>query len=233
MSPQNVKDPASLVKIIENWHVTNIVAVPCFLAALATAASRHAAQSRATDSGEDQQLHSRPLRSLKYVVSSGDQLMQNVVQLLKPHLSQQAVLLNIYGCTETTADAMFHVCCTGTCSTFLRLQQTNCLQQEQPNSHGTEESDQFDAVASSQTPLGDPIGDTDVYLLPVERSSHTIVCPRYYRLLVTGSCLAIGYLPSNQEHVVVTSLDQLAQCQDGGFLHVSAHVLQDLADRCA
>lgn len=233
VSPQHLQNPASLIAIIQQWQVTNLVAVPCLLAALATTASRDAAQPRATDSGEDQSVHSRPLRSLRYVVSSGDQLMQHVVQLLKPHLSPQAVLLNIYGCTETTADAMFHVCCASSASKFLGLQQATCSKQGQPSSLDAEECDQFDAVASSQTPLGDPIGGTDVYLVPVERTVNSSVSPRHYRLLVTGSCLADGYFPTTQECIVVTSLDQLEQCQDGGFLHVSSHVLQGLTDRCA
>lgn len=203
------------------------MAVPSLLAALAIQASRSAVQ---TSTGTTDPAPLRDvLSSLRYVASSGDELLPHTVQLLKQHLSAQAVLLNIYGCTETTADAMYHVC-------SLRdpaLQDSTAASEHLPGRHTTGMGG--DDVPSCQIPLGCPIGDTDVYVTPATDTQPVGQPTGCFRLLVVGRCLAGGYFATDTqpEHVVVTSLHQLEQEKDGGFLFVSAEVLQTLADRCA
>lgn len=93
-------------------------------------------------------LKQSPLRSLVYIASSGDVLPLQHVRKLQACIAPEAVLLNIYGSTETTADCLVQQVLPGT-SIEISLPSTD-----------------VQVTAPQFVPLGHPLGCTDAYLLP-------------------------------------------------------------------
>lgn len=207
--------------------MTHLVAVPSLLSAIAGVTGRiplHRVSGSAERGTNDV---CRPLASLRYVVSSGDELISHVVQLFKAHVSDQTVFLNIYGSTETTADAMYHVCF-GVPDSHLfpvaeRLPQARVPQDEVLDSN----------VETKRVLLGHPLGNTDVYFVPhINRSTRDHRSSEQFRLMVIGDCVAAGYMAPTSDQELVASLQQLELRESEGFMYVSSSVLQDLSDRC-
>jgi hypothetical protein len=92
-----------------------------------------------------------PLRSLTYIASSGDALPLQHVRRLQGCISSEAVLLNIYGSAETTADCLFHQV----------LPDSSPATLQQPSQHTD-----VTAASAQFAPLGLPMGCTEAYLLP-------------------------------------------------------------------
>ena len=217
------------MEIMQQFRVTHLVAVPSLLAAIGHAASSRATSMHPPAGGSSER--GRVLSHLRTVVSSGDVLLPHTVQLLAKHLSVDAVMLNIYGCTETTADAMYHVCSlTEESSGWSSAAQCEALRSKLPRSGSP--TGGYHAEPQGSVPLGMPMGATVVHLLPRHASSCSDKTPTY-QLLVTGPCVADGYLAATEttEPVTVLSLEQLENQEAGVFLHVSSAVLQHLADR--
>ena len=217
---------------MQQFKVTHLVAVPSLLAAIGHAASSRATSMRPPAGGSSER--GKVLSRLRTVVSSGDVLLPHTVQLLAKHLSVDAVMLNIYGCTETTADAMYHVVhvcdLTEESSGWSSAAQYEALRSTLPRSGSP--TGGCHAGPQGSVPLGMPMGATVVHLLPRHASSCSDKTPTY-QLLVTGPCVADGYLAATEttEPVTVLSLEQLENQEAGVFIHVSSAVLQHLADR--
>lgn len=82
-------DAQETLSAIQQHSVTHYVAVPSVLAVLVTIPGCQAAFSK-----------------LQHVVSSGEALSSRVAASVQAVLPDTASLWNIYGCAETTADAM-------------------------------------------------------------------------------------------------------------------------------
>jgi acyl-coenzyme A synthetase/AMP-(fatty) acid ligase len=76
--------------LLHHYSVTHLLAVPSLLRYIA-------GLPRATST----------LSSLKHVISSGDVLTSSTARAVLNVLPAGAALWNVYGCTETAADAMF------------------------------------------------------------------------------------------------------------------------------
>lgn len=82
-------DAANTLTALQLHHVTHFASVPSVLATLATLPGCQAA-----------------FASLHCLVTSGEALSFKTAKQLKAVLPASAALWNIYGCAETTADAM-------------------------------------------------------------------------------------------------------------------------------
>ena len=85
------RDTRALAAAIGAYNITHLAAVPLLLEHLAR-------QPRARED----------LRSLRYVVSSGDALTYDVAAQLLAVVHSSCTLLNIYGCTEVS-DFLFKI----------------------------------------------------------------------------------------------------------------------------
>eukprot|EP00892_Ulva_mutabilis_P012917 jgi/Ulvmu1/9999/UM059_0048.1 len=219
------KDPRALAETIKHCKVTHLVAVPSLLAGIAHAASRCTSQEHST--GAQPRSVGSMLSCLRYVVSSGDVLWPHVVKSVQQHLSDEAVMLNVYGCTETTADAMYCAFPTNTgVEVGLVLPVINQADAMQASGNLGGKARQIHQETHESVPLGLPIGFADVYLLPVENAGTLS-----FQLLVTGPCIADGYFCGHTNEPMISCLEHLRDQEAGTFIYVSACVLQHLADR--
>lgn len=106
-------DPFLLGKVIYNHGVTHITCVPSFWTQLLSAFEP------SNEAPELQEaLHNRGFLKLRQVVSSGEILCGALLHRLQNTLPQGCRILNIYGSTETAADASYFDCSANTGLSF-------------------------------------------------------------------------------------------------------------------
>jgi acyl-CoA synthetase (AMP-forming)/AMP-acid ligase II len=236
----NEQEPLpGILSAIEEYHVTHLVSVPAILSALVQLPDSHAKTPLHAVGGlirrsSNAVQHGR-LRSLEYVVSSGDVLYWQDAQEILSHLPSEATFLNIYGCAEATADVLVYVL------------QSGQVPPDDKDSYADVEAGRAQGHnhrpgAVLSVPLGNPLGDCQVFLVPVidnecrpPAAEGTLHPPTssyddcHFRLGISGECLAMGYWPDLLVHDC-TSFGDL--CTADGFVNVPLHVLQQVSFRC-
>ena len=257
--------PAAFVSAIQVHQITHVLAVPQLLSAVAAAASA-ATQSCASVSRQPRE---PPLGSLLYIASSGDVLPMQTIRRLQVCVAPEAVILNIYGSCETTAD-----CLVSEVQQVLPAPPVVATdgRDGDTQSHAWHSGDGA-ATGPEFVPLGHSLGCSRVYLLPwnddedqsaagekslrklasdLKRKRDIDVCisqhgvlqasavsdnafyvsggKQLYRLVVSGPCVAQGYLAhyTAPSHVIEAAHELL---QADGFCWISHQQLQSLRDR--
>ena len=96
-----VQDGLHFLRLLQQHHVTHLTGVPTLLRYLVGLPDAHVILQASR---------------LQHVVSSGDVLTEPAAKAIRAALPKRAVLWNVYGCTETTADA---TCCAVTAGGLL------------------------------------------------------------------------------------------------------------------
>lgn len=142
-----VRDPVRFVTLLHDYGVTRLVAVPSFWRTV---------MDTVPDLGQR-------LWRLRMLILSGETLSADLARRTRRVLPPGCTILNIYGCTETSADATYHEICA-----------ENAI-----------------SPTGASAPIGRPLDHARVYILDRYRQPLPVGVPG--EIYVGGSVLAAGY----------------------------------------